>query len=123
MGATLLICLVDDDESVREGLGGLLTQLGYEVCVFSSAEECLVSDAVLRAACLIVDIVMRGMSGPDLQRQLAIRGHVRPIIFITAQLDESALSRLLEGGAVACLLKPFTEQDLRAALDAALGNP
>ena len=118
-----LISVVDDDESVRESLPDLLTELGHSVRVFSSAEEFLSSDGPTWSSCLILDVAMPGMSGPDLQLELIARGHHLPVIFITAHGDETIRPRLLEQGAVACLLKPFTEAALVEALDAALSPP
>ena len=116
-----LISVVDDDESVRESLPDLLRELGFEVAAFSSAEEFLASDWVDKTRCLILDIAMPGMSGPDLQRELARRRRNIPIVFITAHRDETVRPRVLkEGGTVECLLKPFSETDLLGALDAAL---
>jgi FixJ family two-component response regulator len=117
-----LISVVDDDESVRESLPDLLRELGFEVVAFSSAEEFLASGWVDKTRCLILDIAMPGMSGPDLQRELARRRRNIPIVFITAHRDETVRPRVLkEGGAVECLFKPFSETDLLGALDAALG--
>jgi len=117
-----LISVVDDDESVRESLPDLLRELGFEVVAFSSAEEFLASGWVDKTRCLILDIAMPGMSGPDLQRELARRRRNIPIVFITAHRDETVRPRVLkEGGAVECLFKPFSESDLLGALDAALG--
>jgi FixJ family two-component response regulator len=114
-----LVSVVDDDESVRESLPDLLKELGYSVRAFSSAEEFLASDCVGVTRCLIVDIVMRGMTGPDLQQELTVRGKEMPIIFITAQSDETVRTRLLEQGAVECLFKPFSDTALFEALNAA----
>lgn len=115
-----LVSVVDDDESVRESLPDLLQVFGFAVETFASAEEFLASDRVGQTRCLILDVAMPGMSGPDLQRELAERRHDVPIVFITAQADQSLSPRLLDQGAVACLRKPFSDTDLRAALDAAL---
>jgi len=115
-----LVSVVDDDESIRESLPDLLEQLGFEVAAFASAEEFIASDNVARTRCLILDIAMPGMSGPDLQREMKLRGHQTPIVFITAQRDEGVRSRLLEQGAVDCLFKPFSETVLLDALNAAL---
>src|SRR5262249_1486298 len=115
-----LVSVVDDDESVRESLPDLLRAFGYEVRAFSSAEEFLASDSVTQTRCLILDIAMPAMSGPDLQRELMRRGHEIPIVFITAHRDDSVRPRLLEQGAVECLFKPFSETALREAVDAAL---
>jgi FixJ family two-component response regulator len=114
-----LVSVVDDDESVRESLPDLLRQLGYSVRAFSSAEEFLASDCVRETRCLILDIAMPGMTGPDLQQELRIRGQEIPIVFITAQADETVRPRSLEQGAVECLLKPFSDTALFEALNAA----
>ena len=115
-----LVSVVDDDESVRESLPELLGELGFAVRAFSSAEEFLASDCVAETRCLILDVAMPGMSGPDLQREMKLRGHQTPIVFITAQRDEGVRSRLLEQGAVDCLFKPFSETALLEALSVAL---
>ena len=116
-----LISVVDDDESVRESLPDLLRELGFEVVAFSSAEEFLASDWVDKTRCLILDVAMPGMSGPDLQRELSHRRKNIPIVFITAHRDDTIRPRVLkEGGTVECLLKPFSETELLGALDAAL---
>jgi FixJ family two-component response regulator len=114
-----LVSVVDDDESVRESLPDLLRELGYSVRAFSSAEEFLASDCVRATRCLILDIAMPGMSGPDLQKELTVRGQDIPIIYITAQADESVRSCSLEHGAVACLFKPFSDTALFEALNTA----
>ena len=118
-----LVSVVDDDESVRESLPDLLQMLGFRAEAFSSAEEFLESDAVDRTQCLILDVSMPGMSGPELQRKLRARGATTPIIFITAHADDGVRLGLLEQGAVECLFKPFSESVLLAALDAALRTP
>ncbi len=114
-----LVSVVDDDESVRESLPDLLRELGYSAQAFSSAEEFLASDCVAETSCLILDIAMPGMTGPDLQQELTLRGQEIPIVFITAQADETVRPRSLDQGAVECLFKPFSETALLAALNAA----
>ena len=114
-----LVSVVDDDESVRESLPDLLRTFGYQVAVFSSAEEFLASDFVDQTRCLLLDISMPGMSGPDLQKELALRRQEIAIVFITARGDETIRARLLEQGAVECLSKPFGDAALLKALDAA----
>jgi FixJ family two-component response regulator len=114
------VCVVDDDESVREALPELLSQLGYETRAFSSAEEFLASDALERAHCLILDIAMPGMSGPALQLELRRRGKEIPIVFVTAQPDDALHARVVAQGAAAYLAKPFTEQTLLQALAKAI---
>jgi FixJ family two-component response regulator len=115
-----LVSVVDDDESVRESLPDLLRVLGFAVRAFASAEELLTSDALAVTRCLILDVAMPGMSGPGLQDELRRRRHSIAIIFITARADETLRRHLLAKGAVSCLFKPFSEQELRAALAAAL---
>jgi FixJ family two-component response regulator len=107
---------------MREALPDLLQVFGFAVETFASAEEFLASDRGSETRCLILDIAMPGMSGPDLQRELGRRRRRIPIVFITAHADEAMPPRLLEAGAVACLLKPFSDIDLREALAAALGG-
>jgi FixJ family two-component response regulator len=114
-----LVSVVDDDQSVRESLPDLLRELGYSVRAFSSAEGFLASDCVGETRCLLLDIVMSGMTGPDLQQELRIRAQDIPIIFITAQADETVRLHSLEQNAVACLLKPFSDTVLLEALNAA----
>ena len=120
MSTRPLISVVDDDESVRESLPDLLKEFGFDAQAFSSAEEFLASDSVSRTSCLVLDVAMPGMTGPDLQRELTIRCQEIPIVFITAHRDETVRPRLLAQGAVECLFKPFTETDLLAALNTAL---
>ena len=115
-----LVSVVDDDESVRESLPDLLKEFGFGARAFSSPEEFLASDCVGQTKCLILDIAMPGMSGPDLQRELKLRGRQIPIIFITASTDKTVRPRLLEQGAVECLFKPFSDTALLEALNAAL---
>jgi FixJ family two-component response regulator len=114
-----LVAVVDDDESVRESLPDLLTELGFAVQAFSSAKEFLASDCIGHTRCLILDIAMPGMSGPDLQRELTLRRQEIPVVFITAHGDETVRPRLLEQGAVECLSKPFSDAALLRALNAA----
>ncbi|HEY0464352.1 MAG TPA: response regulator [Polyangiaceae bacterium] len=118
-----LVSVVDDDESVRESLPDLLRELGFSAEAFSSAEEFLGSDPLERTECLILDVNMPGMTGPELQRELSRRSSQIPIIFITAHADDSVPPALIELGAVTCLFKPFSEIALLEALHAALGTP
>jgi FixJ family two-component response regulator len=117
---TSLVSVVDDDESVRESLPDLLRELGFSVRSFSSAEEFLTSDCIDETKCVILDIGMPGMTGPELQQELKQRGQKLPIIFITAQRDETIRSQVRQQGATECLFKPFTDTDLLAALNTAL---
>jgi FixJ family two-component response regulator len=115
-----LIAVVDDDESVRESLPDLLRELGFSARTFASAEEFLDSGCVEEAHCLILDIGMPGMSGPELQQELIHRKKTIPIVFITALTDQVLRARLLAHGAVECLLKPFSDTALLGALQDAI---
>ena len=115
-----LVSVVDDDESVRESLPDLLRQFGFAAQAFASAEAFLASEVVGETSCLILDIAMPGMSGPELQEELTHRRQKIPIVFITGHGDSTVRPRLLARGAVECLSKPFSEAALLDALDAAL---
>jgi len=122
MSKRSLVAVVDDDESVRESLPDLLSVLGFSSKAFGSAEAFLASDCVGTTKCLLLDIVMPGMSGPDLQQELKRREARIPIVFITANGDATARRRLLKHGAVECLFKPFSDTELRDAVNTALGR-
>lgn len=115
-----LISVVDDDQSVRESLPDLLNEFGFAVETFASAEEFLASGLIDKTHCLILDVTMPGISGLELQRELRLRGHAVPIVFITAHADESIRPLMIEQGAVDCLFKPFSESALLNALNTAL---
>lgn len=115
-----LVAVVDDDESVRESVPDLLRELGFAAAAFASAEEFLASDHLGQTRCLVLDVNMPGMSGPELQEELTVRGHAVPIVFITAQQDDGICPRVLAAGAVACLFKPFSDTALLDAVNAAL---
>jgi FixJ family two-component response regulator len=114
-----LVCVVDDDDSVRESLPDLLREFGLESEVFAMPSDFLQSGVVDKTTCLILDIAMPGMSGPELRRELLRRGYDIPTIFITAHADFSSQPDMREG-AVDCLLKPFSETALLEALKRAL---
>jgi FixJ family two-component response regulator len=115
-----LVSIVDDDESVRESLPDLLGELGFTSRAFSSAEEFLASDCLDQTRCLILDVAMPGMSGPELQRELKLRLRKIPIVFITAQREETVRPQVLEQGAIECLFKPFSDTALLEAINSAL---
>ena len=115
-----LVSVVDDDESVRESLPDLLRQLGFPAQAFSSAKAFLDSEIVGETRCLVLDIAMPGMSGPELQQELIRRRHEIPIVFVTGTGDQTVRPRVLAQGAVECLFKPFSETALLDALIAAL---
>jgi FixJ family two-component response regulator len=114
-----LVSVVDDDESVRESLPDLLLEFGFAAQAFSSAEEFLASSSIDNTECLILDMAMPGMSGLELQHQLVLRGSDIPIVFITANTDETVRAIALDRGAIDYLFKPFSEVALLAALNAA----
>jgi FixJ family two-component response regulator len=118
-----LVSVVDDDDSVRESLPDLLRQFGFAAEAFASAEAFLASDRVAETGCLLLDLAMPGMSGPDLQMELRRRRQQIPIIFITAHGDHTVRPRLLARGAVECLFKPFSETALIDAVGAAFRQP
>jgi len=115
-----LLSVVDDDESMRESLPELIKEFGFAARAFSSAEAFLSSGSVDETSCLILDIAMPGMSGPELHQELKRRGEKIPIIFITAQKDETIRAQALEQGAAGFLFKPFSDAALLAAIKTAL---
>lgn len=117
------ISVVDDDESMREALRGLLRSVGFQAELFASAEEFLRSGRVPGTACLVLDVRMPGMSGVELQEQLIAMDSGVPIVFMTAHGDDFTRARALERGAVDFLHKPFTDEALLDAIARAIGAP
>jgi len=115
-----LLSVVDDDPSVRESLPDLLREFGFAARVFSSGEEFLSSDCVAQTRCLILDVFMPGMTGPDLQQELTLRRQTIPIVFMTAKENDAVRTQVLKQGAVECLFKPFSDTALLAAITSAL---
>jgi FixJ family two-component response regulator len=122
MQQPVLISIVDDDVSVREALVSHLQAFGFEARTFGSAEDFMTSEAPSESQCLLLDISMPSMSGPQLYSELASHGPQIPTIFITADDDQKLRETLLRRGAVACLLKPINENELRSALERALSS-
>ena len=114
------ISVVDDDESMREAIRGLMRSLGYRAQAFRSAEEFLTSRQVLHTCCLIADVQMPGMTGLELHRHLVALGKTIPTILITAYPDDSVRERALGDGVVGYLSKPFDENDLLACIQSSL---
>jgi FixJ family two-component response regulator len=114
------IAVVDDDESVRESLPDLLRSSGYDTIAFASAHAFLESGRINSIDCLILDVAMPGMSGPELQQELKRRGHQVPVIFITAHSIDGVWPDLLRDGAVARLTKPFSESAILGSIRVAL---
>src|SRR5215475_5700680 len=119
MGGSATICIVDDDESVRESLDRLLRSYNFATRAFASAEELIAGIDFADAACLILDFTLPGMSGGELHEQLLARGERVPVVFITARVEEALHRRLLDRGAIACLVKPFSDVELLSAVEAA----
>jgi FixJ family two-component response regulator len=107
-----VVCVVDDDESVRESLEGLLRSAGFVAHTFPSARAFLDWDACERTDCLVLDYVMSPMNGAELQQALAARGRDYPIVFVTAVPDEALQARLVAAGAALVLSKPFDDETL-----------
>ncbi|WP_027687760.1 response regulator [Rhizobium leguminosarum] len=115
-----LISVVDDDVSVRESLSVLLGSLGFFVETFPSASEFLRSPRIDEMECIVLDVAMPAMSGPELFQSLISSGRNIPIVFITGVEDEILQNRLISMGAIDCLYKPLCVDDLRKAIASAL---
>ena len=120
MSGETLICVVDDDQSVRDSAGALLRSVGYSVAIFDSSEVFLESGTLPKTNCLVLDMRMPGMDGLELQRRLNASDFVVPIIFISAHEDGNSRQLAMEAGAVTFFQKPFVASDLLAAVEAAL---
>ena len=118
----LLLCVVDDDEMLRESLPDLLREFGFSARAFSSGQEFLSSNDVGETRCLILDVAMPGMSGLEVQEELKRRGQAIPVIFITGQKDEEIRKQAFSQGAVKFLYKPFSDSALLEAVNAALSR-
>ena len=117
-----LIAIVDDDESVRVAMGGMVESFGYAPVTFESADDFLKSDKLPNASCLILDVQMPGMSGLELHVQLIASGHRIPTIFVTAFPDKRVRDRALRAGGVCFLAKPFGRNDLLGCIESALSK-
>jgi len=115
-----IVFVVDDDLSVREGLERLLRAVGRKVETFASAQEFLAHRIENIPSCLVLDVGLPGLSGLDLQKQIAEANRTTPIVFITGQKDVPTSVRAMKAGAVEFLVKPFSEQDLLDAIEQAL---
>jgi FixJ family two-component response regulator len=118
-----LISIVDDDESVREAMQGLMKSLGFAAESFASAEDFLASDCRDRAACVITDMQMPGLTGLGLHDRLVASGRPVPTIVITAYPDERTRTRALQSGVACYLVKPFEESDLLRCIRSILDRP
>ena len=117
-----LVSIVDDDDSLRNSLANLIRSGGFRTEAFSSAAAFLASDSLPDTACLILDVRMPGMNGPELQRHLVATGRQIPVVFITSYVDDEARARALQAGALAFLYKPCREQEIFTAIRSAVGG-
>ena len=116
-----LVVVIDDGNSVRESLQSLIRSAGFAVRVFDSGEQFLKSGYLRKAACLVLDMHMPGMTGTELHRHLLANGYEVPVVFITAYAgDEEARAQAFANGALAYLIKPFDEEELLRAIHSAL---
>jgi FixJ family two-component response regulator len=106
-----MVFVVDDDQSVREALSSLIRSIGLDVETYASAHEYLRRPPLQSPACLVLDVRMPGLSGLDLQRELAHQGRGIPIIFVTAHGDIPMTVKAMKAGAAEFLSKPFRDQD------------
>src|SRR5215813_15189230 len=116
------IAVVDDDEPFREALTSLMKSLGYRAVAFGAADKFLNSKERHSAACLIADVQMRGMTGPELHQRLVVSGDPIPTTLITSYPDETVRARALQAGVKGYLTKPFSEDDLLACIRSALDS-
>lgn len=115
-----LISIIDDDESLRAALTGLVRSLGYRASGFASAEDFLAASEALQSACIVSDIQMPGLSGIELKRRLTQSGCAAPMIMITARTEPGLHENAIAAGALCVLRKPFAPEALIACLDKAL---
>lgn len=117
-----LISIVDNDDSSREAVAGLVRSLGFVAAEFESAADFLNSDYLSRTACLIADVRMSGMTGPELYSHLVASGARIPTVLITGYADETARTRALKAGVRCYLAKPLDPDDLLACIRSAIGD-
>jgi FixJ family two-component response regulator len=117
---TFAIAVIDDDDSMREAVAGLVKSLGHRAVAFGRAEDFLQFDQRSAIACLIADVQMPGMTGPDLHNQLVASGELIPTILITAYPDQVVRARALQNGVKCFFTKPFREEELIQCIQSAL---
>jgi FixJ family two-component response regulator len=115
-----VIAIVDDDESVREATMSLLRASGFSTEAYGCAEDFLKSRRLQRISCLIADVRMPEITGPELHRRLVASGNPIPTVLITAHPDEGVRTRALKDGIVCYLTKPFDDDDLLGCIRSAL---
>ena len=123
MSSRPLVAIVDDDESLRNATSNLLEAAGFSTATFADAESFLEAAGERRAACLLTDMRMPGMSGLDLHRHLVASGTPIPTVLITAYASDEARVRAREAGIVCCLAKPFAPDQLLECVREALARP
>ncbi len=116
----IIVCIVDDDASVRKSLANLLRSAGYRCRIFASGEEFLALDNFDDVACLLLDLKMKGLSGIEVMQALALLDRKFPVICMSAYWDEATLTESSRYGANECLRKPFSGDALLAAVEIAL---
>ena len=117
------ISIVDDDDSVREAIKGLIRSLGFAASAFPSAKDFLNSGAIGATACLIADITMPDMTGLELHAEIKAMGRNIPTILITAYPSDTVRERALRAGVLGYLTKPFSDDDLLGYIRSAVGKP
>lgn len=117
-----LISIIEDNSGVREALKSFILSHGYASSTFAAAEEYLESKFLHSTACLISDVQLPGMSGPDLQARLIADGYRIPIVFVTGFVSETIRTRVLTAGAVGYLAKPLNPRALTECLEKALAS-
>lgn len=115
-----VVCVIDDESSIRVSLRNLLRSAGLKVQTFASAQEFLSSPPVEALGCLVLDVNLPGISGLDLQRELGSGDGRIPIIFITGHGDIPMSVRAMKAGAIEFLTKPFRDEELLSAIDQAI---
>ena len=116
-----LISIVDDDQPFRDSMRTLMTSLGYTVEAFPSAADFLASPLLAETACLVADVNMPGMTGPELHRHLVKAGLAIPTILVTAHLDDRVRDRALKDGVSCFIYKPIDDHHLQRCIRSALG--
>lgn len=116
----VLVCIVDDDTSVRKSLGNLLRSAGYRSLGFACGEDFLASSAVDQAVCVLLDLRMHGMQGLEVQQHLNDAGKAIAVICMSAHNDQEAIDQALRGGAQCFLAKPFSADVLLSAISQAV---
>ena len=116
------IAVIDDDDSIREAVADLVEILGYRAVTFGRADDFLQFDQRSAIACLVADVQMPGMTGPELHNQLVASGEPIPTILITAYPDQAGRTRALQNGVHCYLTKPFREEDLIQCIQSALDS-